>query len=331
MSYGFELAGYDIVAGIDSWNDALLTFDNNHLLAKSINADLYNVNPSIILKQIDQKIDVVIGGPPCQGFSIAGKRMIDDKRNILYKSFVDFVCAISPVGFVMENVPNIISMDGGRIKNEILDDFSKLGYKVKVKVLNSSDYGVPQNRKRAFFIGVKNSLNVELEFPNLILEKVTTAEAISDLPKDSLVDGSDYITEPISSYQAEMRKGSKGIFNHQITIHKEQTIEIISQVPDGCNYKSLPTHLHSTRKVNIAWTRMASNKPCFTIDTGHNHHFHYKFNRVPTARESARIQSFPDKFIFTGNKGSQLKQIGNAVPPLLAKAIATSLKKSINV
>ena len=123
-----------------------------------------------------------------------------------------------------------------------------------------------------------------------------------------------------------MRQGSKSILNHSITLHNTRTKEIIAMVPDGGNYKDLPEELWNTRKVHIAWTRMDSRKPCFTIDTGHNHHFHYKENRVPTVRESARIQSFPDTFEFVGIKTSQLKQVGNAVPPLLAKAIAESLK-----
>ena len=122
-----------------------------------------------------------------------------------------------------------------------------------------------------------------------------------------------------------IRKGSKSIFNHEITNHSEQTVEIISLVPDGGNYKNLPEHLHKTRNVNIAWTRLNSQKPSFTIDTGHRHHFHYKYNRVPTVRESARIQSFPDTFIFLGSKTSQYKQVGNAVPPLLAKKLTFSL------
>jgi len=125
------------------------------------------------------------------------------------------------------------------------------------------------------------------------------------------------------------RTNSKGVYNHEITIHTEQTKRIISLVPDGGNYKDLPDSLQSTRKVHIAWTRLNSKKPSFTIDCGHNHHFHYKYNRVPTVRESARLQSFPDSFVFIGNKGSQLKQVGNAVPPLMAKAIAEQLNKQL--
>jgi len=190
----------------------------------------------------------------------------------------------------------------------------------------ASDFGVPQNRKRAFFVGIQN--NVEFIFPNAISkEKVTAKEAISDLPNSTLEDGSNYPISIQSAYQELMRKESKGIFNHQITLHKEKTIKIIDLVPDGGCYKDLPEELQQTRRVNIAWTRLNSNKPSFTIDTGHNHHFHYEFNRVPTARESARLQSFADDFVFLCSKTSQLKQIGNAVPPLLALAIAEELKK----
>ena len=150
-----------------------------------------------------------------------------------------------------------------------------------------------------------------------------------DFVPDDVVMGEDipYSIPAENNYQKKMREGSKSILNHSITIHKERTKEIISMVPDGGNYKDLPKELWDTRKVHIAWTRMDSRRPCFTIDTGHNHHFHYRANRVPTVRESARIQSFPVTFEFVGIKTSQLKQVGNAVPPLLAEAIADSLKR----
>lgn len=179
----------------------------------------------------------------------------------------------------------------------------------------ASEFGVPQNRKRAFFIGTKGKK--EFSFPKTNTPKlIASKDAISDLPEKSLPDGKDYSTKPKSEYQELIRKGSKGIYNHEITNHSEQTIEIISIVPDGGNYKNLPLELQQTRNVHIAWTRLNSNKPSFTIDTGHRHHFHYKYNRIPTVRESARIQSFPDSFIFLGSKTSQYKQVGNAVPPI---------------
>lgn len=327
MSLGFEQAGFEIKLGIDNWNDALLTFKNNHKNSNILECDLSLLEPSEI--GIDS-IDVIIGGPPCQGFSIAGKRVIEDERNDLYKSFVRFVNYFKPKAFVMENVPNILSMGNGVIKSKIINDFVGLGYNVDSQVLISSDYGVPQNRKRAFFVGIKNNEN--FEFPQSIdKRKITSEEAISDLPDVSITDGTKYPLPPTSNYQKEIRNNSKCLFNHQLTEHKEKTVEIISLVPDGGNYKDLPEHLKDTRKVNIAWTRLNSQKPSFTIDTGHRHHFHYKFNRVPTVRESARIQSFPDDFIFLGSKTSQYRQVGNAVPPLLAKHLAEKLKEYLDV
>lgn len=328
LSQGFIDAGYTISLGIDKWKDAIETFNFNHKESKGIVADLLELNPRTVSKNENiNNVDVIIGGPPCQGFSIAGKRIIEDERNQLYKTFVDFVEYFCPKAFLMENVPNIMSMGKGAIKNQIIKDFEKLGYKVSHQILLASDYGVPQNRKRAFFVGLKNSVEFEFPIPTTSNNKITSKEAISDLTRDTTNDGTPYINKHQSAYQKQMRNGNKVIFNHQITEHKDKTVEIIAMVPDGGNYKSLPIELQETRKVNIAWTRLNSQKPSFTIDTGHRHHFHYKYNRVPTVRESARIQSFSDNFIFQSNKTSQYRQVGNAVPPMLAKELAESMKE----
>lgn len=330
FSLGFEEAGFNVILGIDVWKDALVTYKFNHQNSQTLEADLSQIEPNNVLPLLNgQTIDVIIGGPPCQGFSVAGKRIVDDIRNKLYKNFVNFVDFFKPKAFVMENVPNILSIGNGCVKESILSDFKELGYNVEFKVLTASDYGVPQNRRRAVFVGFLNGNS--FDFPNpLGTPKVTSFEAISDLPAESIEDGGEYQSESLSIYQNLMRENSQGVFNHLITVHTEQTQKIISMVPDGGNYKDLPKELWNTRKVHIAWTRLCSSKPSFTIDCGHNHHFHYKYNRVPTVRESARLQSFPDTFIFLGNKGSQLKQVGNAVPPLLSKAIAESLKKQLD-
>lgn len=337
FSYGFQQAGFEMALGIDMWKDATVTYKHNFPDAFVINDDITNITTEDILRKLDMSaddIDVIIGGPPCQGFSVSGKRMIDDPRNKLYKSFVGLVDEIRPKVFVMENVPGLIRLFGGKVKEQVLLDFSSLGYTVTVQQLSSDDYGVPQQRKRVFFVGLnkeKISEGTKFVFPKAeygegLKPFVTCKDAISDLdfvPDDvSMGEDIPYEIAAQSEYQKLMRKNSKSIKNHSITIHKEQTKKIISMVPDGGNYKDLPEELQSTRKVHIAWTRMNSQKPCFTIDTGHNHHFHYKENRVPTVRESARIQSFPDRFEFIGIKTSQLKQVGNAVPPLMAEAIA---------
>lgn len=326
LSQGFIEAGYDVVLGIDYWKDAVETFTYNHTNSKGLIADLFVETPEEIYKKVRvDDVDLIIGGPPCQGFSIAGKRIIDDERNKLYKAFVNFVKFHNPSIFLMENVPNIISMNKGIVKDTIINDFENLGYTVVYKVLLASEFGVPQNRKRAFFVGTKNGK--EFIFPKSTYQNlISSEEAISDLPANSIIDGTKYPMDSKSDYQRIIRKDSKSVFNHETTNHSDKTVEIIAMVPDGGNYKNLPIELQKTRNVNIAWTRLNSKKPSFTIDTGHRHHFHYKFNRVPTVRESARIQSFSDNFIFLGTKTSQYKQVGNAVPPLLAKKMAESIK-----
>ncbi len=324
LSLGFEQAGFESLIAIDNWQDALTTYAYNRENAKTLCADLLTLNSIEVEANIGTKeVDVIIGGPPCQGFSVAGKRIIEDERNQLYKSFVAMVDYFRPKAFVMENVPNILTMGEGIIKKAIMEDFSRLGYNVVSNVLLASDYGVPQNRRRAFFVGIQDDM---YQYPIKSVEQpVTTSEALSDLPEKSLDNASKYPNNPQSDFQTFIREGSTGVYNHDITIHTEKTKEIIAMVPDGGNYKDLPQELQDIRKVHIAWTRLNSQKPSITIDTGHRHHFHYKWNRIPTVRESARIQSFPDAFIFCGSKTSQYKQVGNAVPPLMAQNIAQKL------
>lgn len=335
FSRGFYQAGYDIKLGVDMWSDAIDTYKRNFPDAKTINSDITRVDDCVIRESTNlDSVDVVIGGPPCQGFSVSGKRLIDDPRNSLYKSFVRIVGGLQPKAFVMENVPGLVKLFNGAVKENVINDFTEMGYNVNCKELVASDYGVPQKRKRVFFVGLRRECFGEdafFEYPEATThdQPLTCRDAISDLdfvPDDvSLGDCISYGLPPQNDYQKKMRDNSESLKNHAITLHTERTRDIISLVPDGGNYKSLPAELQRTRKVNIAWTRMDSGKPCFTIDTGHNHHFHYRANRVPTVRESARLQSFPDEFEITGIKTSQLKQVGNAVPPLLSEAIARQL------
>lgn len=347
FSKGFQQAGFNVCMGIDLWKDATVTYKYNFPDAVVLNEDVSTIDGKDILEKLKMKaedIDVIIGGPPCQGFSVSGKRLIDDERNKLYKNFVRIVSEIQPKVFVMENVPGLVRLFGGVFGPQVMEDFTSIGYRVKMKILSADNYGVPQKRNRVIFVGIndkKFSQNVEYKYPEPITGEGTSnaawtcKDAISDLdfvPDDKVL-GEEIAYEllPMNAYQEKMREGSKTLWNHSVTLHTEKTKKIIAMVPDGGNYKDLPKELWSTRKVHIAWTRMNSQKPCFTIDTGHNHQFHYKENRVPTVRESARIQSFPDTFRFIGIKTSQLKQVGNAVPPLLAEAIAKSIIKVLEV
>ena len=197
----------------------------------------------------------------------------------------------------------------------------------------AADFGVPQMRKRMFFVGFKKEKGYStFEFPSPFLvpeNYIGSADAISDLPSLEYDLGHEdvaYETEAVSEYQQMMREGSNTIHNHIGTRHTEEVQWVISQVPEGGNYKDLPPGVGESRKFNEAWTRYHSQKPSKTIDTGHRNHFHYKWNRVPTVRENARLQSFPDRFKFLGTKTQQNRQVGNAVPPLLAQAIAEKMK-----
>ncbi len=331
LSYGFESAGYDILLGIDNDSKALETFELNHNGAKSICGDITQITYENDIKPLlnGKMIDVIIGGPPCQGMSLSGPRKFDDPRNKLYLSYIRLVQEIQPKAFVIENVPGLVGLFNGQIKDSIIEKFTKMGYTVEYKIMCSSNYGVPQSRKRVVFVGRKKGV---FTYPPINENVVTCSMALSDLPPlvDELgTEVSKYETEPQNEYQQLMRKHSSQVLNHVAASHSDKVKSIIALVPDGGNYKDLPEEFRSTRNFHVAWTRFASNKPAPTIDTGHRHHFHYKYNRVPTVRECARLQSFPDDFKFLGNKTQQFRQVGNAVPPLMAQAIAKQVKKML--
>ena len=216
-----------------------------------------------------------------------------------------------------------------------MDDFSDLGYKMQKQILFAPEFGVPQIRKRVFFVGVLPEYG-NFTYPTPILDKenfITCEDAINDLPSlenDIGQEISDYSSNPLSVYQEVMRKNSDILFNHVGTQDEQKTIELIAMVPEGKNFRALPAPYNTMFKYNEALTRYHSKKPSLTINTGHRSHFHYKWNRIPTVRESARLQSFPDDFIFYGNKSQQYKQVGNAVPPLLGKAIAQQIQNVLS-
>ena len=340
LSRGFMDAGYDVVLGVDFNESALKTFKANHGDAKTMLLDLFDhKNIDVIVKYLFDNgisLDVLIGGPPCQGFSIAGPRDMNDRRNSLYLAMVKLARRIKPKAILLENVPGMIQTNDGIGAKRIVDDFKKIGYKMVPKLLYAPDYGVPQIRKRVFFVGLRDG--IEFEFPKPIFspeQYVTCEDAIGDLPSLQTKDGEiikgeeiqDYLCEPQSEYQKMIRNNSNAIYNHIGCIPIEKTKKMISLVPEGKNYKALPEEYRCLYKYHEALTRYHSKKPSLTINTGHRSHFHYKWNRIPTVRESARLQSFPDDFIFYGNKTEQYKQVGNAVPPLLGKAVAEQLKK----
>ncbi len=341
LSRGFYDAGYNVVLGVDFDEAALKTFKENHGSAEAMKLDLFDHNNIDVivdfLKCNDIELDVLVGGPPCQGFSIAGPRDMNDKRNTLYLAMVELAARIKPQAVVLENVPGMLQTNGGIGATRVIEDFEKIGYKMIPKLLYAPDYGVPQIRKRVFFVGLRDS-EKEFEFPEEIVDKnkyVTCEDAISDLPSLQTSEGEiiygeevqNYTSAPLTEYQHQMRKNSDKIYNHIGSVPIEKTKKMISLVPEGKNYRALPEEYRYLYKYHEALTRYHSKRPSLTINTGHRSHFHYKYNRIPTVRESARLQSFPDDFIFYGNKSQQYKQVGNAVPPMLGQVVATKLKE----
>jgi DNA-cytosine methyltransferase len=277
---------------------------------------------------------MIIGGPPCQGFSLKGKNLgLDDPRNFLFKEFVKIVKDLLPEVFVIENVKNLINSCKGFFINQIVEEFYKLGYIVNYGVLNAKDFGVPQNRERTIIIGSRSK---SIALPVAQEERVTVREAILDLSYLESGEGefqATYRNEPLSLYQKNIRNGSKYLFNHIATSHSKSALYKLSLIPPEGDKSSLPKELHGKQKFTTTWSRLVWDAQSPTIDTrfdtpSNGRNSHPVLNRSITAREAARIQSFPDTFVFYGNKGSVCRQIGNAVPPLLAKAIGQAIKSA---
>ena len=313
MSLGFENENFKNIFSIDFDKQICDTYRKNFPYNILLEKDIEKLSKKEILDLTKgNKIDVIIGGPPCQGFSMAGKMgrtFFDDSRNYLFKEFVRVVEILKPKIFVMENVARVYTHDKGKTRNQIISSFEKLGYNVDCKVLNSGDYGVPQIRKRVFFIG--NKLKKENEFPTKnVTEYNTTKNAIDDLPK---------------LYSGE----KSNIPNHEAMNHTEQMLKKMSYISDGGSRDEIPKEIRPTSGDIRKYIKYNSNKPSVCVTGDMRKIFHYSQNRALSVRELARIQSFPDDFIFEGSKISQQQQVGNAVPPLMAQSVAQTIKEML--
>ena len=333
LSLGFEMCGFKVVIANEFDQSIAEAYIKNRNEPNMIVDDIRNLPIEETFGKYRGKVDLIVGGPPCQGFSQKGQRKsIHDPRNFLFRYYVDVVRAVQPKYFVMENVPGLLTTEGGLFKREIMQLFSDLGYTVTADVLCAADYGVPQSRRRAFIIGKKSVWN-PVQMPRKH-EKITTIwDAISDLAFLESGEGSEiqnYRSEPLTDYQRFLRDGSYNLFNHIATKHSKIALERLAMIPPEGGKESLPQE-HLTKSIySGTWCRMNAEGVSVTIttrfDTPSSGRFtHPYLNRAITVREAARIQSFPDKFHFFGTKTSQMKQVGNAVPPLLAKAVAEAI------
>ncbi len=357
FSKGFEMAGFETVFAVEKDEWASETFKFNH---KDTRVKCGDITEIVDFEDLNiGEIEGIIGGPPCQGFSLSGKRDRKDPRNSLFMNFVRFVEHYQPKFFVMENVPGLLSMKTAKkekVVDLILNEFSQIKYVVKYKVLNAAEYGVPQKRQRVFFIGTRCSINVDPEtlFPEPILTEdqfITIDQAILDLPQITSgenAEGSKYRSSPKNGYQKEMRKNQKSVYNHTAMRHTKRLIERFKVIENGKSLKDVPME-HMQRKRGDASKvsgkvysqnnmRPYGDRPSPTIAASfQSNYIHPQLNRNFTAREAARLQSFPDDYIFKGKRTtmsweknlSQYQQIGNAVPPLLAKAIGKKIISSL--
>lgn len=306
LSKGLEMAGLQGVCGLDWFAEAGMTykrnfnhpFVNGDIKQHEIKEQFY----STVKEQLNgRKLDIVAGGFPCQGFSMAGNRIVDDPRNSLYLEMLEIVKTLQPDFVICENVKGLRSMLNGGVEKKIIADYKEIGYEMNVTVLCAADYKTPQKRERVIFIG--NRIGAKNYHPKPILsptEYVTTGEAIADL----------------------MNHPEDVKFNHVPTKHRPDMAQRMLELPEGESlYKGY----------SDAWKKCPWNEASCTIKENHGGvNIHPKLPRVLTAREMARLQSFPDDFIFEGTKNKQLVQIGNAVPPLLGKAIGLAIRFSKN-
>jgi DNA (cytosine-5)-methyltransferase 1 len=330
-SLGFEMAGYQIAIGCDIHQPSLATFKNNHSNVSTVLGDIKKVTPKSFTELLDgRKVDVLIGGVPCQGFSLNNrKRHEADERNLLYKEFIRFVKALKPKVVVLENVSGMKST--GNIVEEIENEISEAGnMKVKSKLLFAPDYGVPQTRTRLVFVGIRggeefdfNSI-VKTHGPTTKKPYVTVKDAIGDLPSlkpDQRIE--EYKMEAFSEYQKLMRKNIKGnkLTNHKAPNHPKEVIEKIKATTPGT-----PMYPKFKQRIRLSWDIQSPTQ----VSGGIRPQFqfgHPQDNRGLSIRERCRLQSFPDNFEVSGGIVQGRVQTGNAVPPLLAKAIALAIKK----
>ena len=335
LSIGAEKAGFNITIAIEKDLSAADTFLHNHPFAKILCEDICEINP---LEHISTNPFIIFGGPPCQGFSTSNTktRSLENPNNYLFNQFLRFVKELQPSWFLFENVEGITSFDNGNTVKEIKKLFSELGYNTTEDVLYASDYGVPQNRNR--FIMVGNRLGINFEFPQKFNYKVSVEDAISDLP--SLNNG-DNIYElsyskknsEISDYAKLMRKNSTKSLQNFVSKNKDYVLERYKHIDQGQNWKAIPDELmqNYTNKNNChsgIYKRLHSKLPSVVISNYRKNMLIHPFeNRGLSVREAARLQSFPDNFIFKGTLSHIQQQIGNAVPPLLAEAIFKAIKQ----
>lgn len=374
ITEGFRQAGFVSVFGNDFNADAIETFNRNHPSTEAHCDSIEALNPSKIRRSLalaKGELDCLVGGPPCQGFSInAPIRVLDDPRNSLVRHYLRFVEEFQPKTLLIENVPGMVSLEGGQVLFEILESLEQLGYDTAYKILFAAHYGVPQERWRLIILASRigaapshplpqrdvsgranfaggRKLIFRPPYPRQAVLKphVSVADAIGDLPPllpGEVVEGARYTQSAHSDFARMIRKGSKQVWNHSAPKLGAINLERLKHIEPGGSWRDIPFELlpkgmqrarssdHTKR-----YGRLRPEGLSGTVMTKMDPHwgaaFHYQQDRTLTVREAARLQSFPDCYVFTGSRVAQYEQVGNAVPVLMAKAIAEEIQIALAI
>ena len=339
MSLGLEKAGFRVIYANEVNRDAAETYHRNFPHVNLERRDVREIDAKYVQKKLAiRDVDLIVAGPPCQGFSVAGRRNPKDRRNRLFEEVLRFVEVFQPKIVVIENVVGMLSMAGGKVVAEITNNLRELGYFPHIRKLRASNYGVPQNRERIFIISCTLDIPEQELFPAPVARRISVEEALSDLEFLGVNEKAlGYVCSPASAYQKLMRQNAPSIIhNHESSNHSLSIQRRFNRILPGQNGSDV---LDASETGKHTYFRLDPGKPSRTLTTLPEDFIHYSKNRTPTVREMARIQSFPDDFIFcgprtTGGRGRkvscpQYTQVGNAVPPLMAEAVFRTLNSVI--
>jgi DNA (cytosine-5)-methyltransferase 1 len=353
LSLGFENAGFAVVQAVESGQHAAATYRHNHPRADVLQADIAGLDPKACLRRLGLRegdVTVLIGGPPCQGFSESNRRTrtLENPRNHLYSQVIRFIEAIEPEWFVMENVAGLRTLAGGKLLRRILGECEATGYQVAVAELNAADFGVPQFRRRLFIVGHRGSLCFEPPKPTHGCEGrpyITVRDAISDLPTLEVGASADWLVyqaapNKLTEYQKQMRGSTSGLARVQgnlVSRNNDLVIQRYNHIKPGQNWTAIPNHLlrnysDPSRCHTGIYHRLLWDSPAKVIGNFRkNMLIHPEQHRGLSVREAARLQSFPDRYVFVGSIGFQQQQVADAVPPVLAEVVARCLARRIRL
>lgn len=339
LSYGFsKLPDFNIVAANEIEKDIAAAYSLNHPEVRMINCDINDLTEERINEILDgKKVDIIVGGPPCQSYSTVGKRQMDDRAN-LFLQYKRILQIVQPTAFVFENVVGILSMDKGNLFKRVQEEFNSIGYDLKYKVLNAVDYGVPQQRERVILVGFKG--NNPFEYPEATHGDgkkpfVTLKDALGDLPViKSGGSSTEYAKDADNEFLEFVRKSGDALTEHKAPNNGAHLIRIMETLKDGQSKDDLPEEIRPKSGYGNTYAKLWWEKPSTTITRNFacpssSRCIHPRDSRAMSIREGARLQSFPDDYVFFGSDGMKRLEIGNAVPPLLSSAIAKQMLKAM--